>query len=138
MMDQVGVKLVKEALESMDQAVKESNDRKRSWVVKSKEDPKSLSTIFGDVAYERTYYKNKKTGEFCYLSDEMVGIQSHNRMDASLKAKLVEEACDMAYSKSGQKATEAITLTSQTVMNSIRELGGVRNDAVKVAHEKKQ
>jgi hypothetical protein len=137
MMDQIGVKLVKEALESMDQAVKESNDRKRSWVVKSKEDPKSLSTIFGDVAYERTYYKNKKTGEFCYLSDEMVGIQSHDRMDASLKAKLVEEACDMAYSKSGQKATEAITLTSQTVMNSIRELGGVRNDAVKVAHEKK-
>ncbi|WP_181793843.1 UPF0236 family transposase-like protein [Garciella nitratireducens] len=29
-----------------------------------------LSTIFGVVNYKRTYYKNKKTKEYAYLSDE--------------------------------------------------------------------
>ena len=32
-----------------------------------------------------------KTGEYSYLSDEAVGILPHDKLDASLKAKLVEE-----------------------------------------------
>lgn len=27
-----------------------------------------------EVSYKRTYYQNKKTGEYHYLSDELVGI----------------------------------------------------------------
>ena len=38
----------------------------------------------------------------------------------------------MPYSRSGEKATDAVSLTGQTVMNSIRELGKIENDAVKV------
>ena len=85
-----------------------------------------------------TYYKNKKTGEYSYLSDEAVGISAHDKLDASLKAKLIEEAVYMSYSKSGEKASETVTLTSQTVMNSIRELGSVDNDAVKIKQDKRK
>jgi hypothetical protein len=44
----------------------------------------------------------------------------------------------MSYSKSGEKASETVTLTSQTVMNSIRELGSVNNDAVKIKQDKRK
>ena len=53
MLDSIGTKLVAEALETLDQAVKNSSDRKRNWVVKSKEDAKKLATIFGEVSYKR-------------------------------------------------------------------------------------
>lgn len=132
MLDRVGVKLVAEALESLDQAVKNSLDRKRNWVVKSKADKKTLATIFGEVSYQRTYYQNKKSEEYCYLSDEIVGIKAHDKLDTSLKAKLIEEAINSPYRRSGEKAAEAVKLTSQTVMNSIRELGNIDNDAVEI------
>jgi hypothetical protein len=136
-LDDIGVTLVAEALETIDKAYKNSKDRKRYWTVKEKEAEKTLTTIFGQVRYKRTYYKNKKTGKYSYLSDEAVGISAHDKLDALLKAKLIEEAVYMPYSKSGEKASEAVTLTSQTVMNSIRELGSVNNDAVKIKQNKR-
>ena len=136
-LDDVGATLVAKALETIDQVYKNSKDRKRYWTVKEKAAKKTLTTIFGEVRYKRTYYKNKKTGEYSYLSDEAVGISAHDKLDASLKAKLIEEAVYMPYSKSGEKATETVTLTSQTVMNSIRELGRVDNDSVKTKLDKK-
>ncbi|NLC11473.1 MAG: hypothetical protein GX767_04380 [Firmicutes bacterium] len=136
-LDEIGTMLVAEALETVDEAYRSSKERKRSWNIKSKDNEKTLATIFGEVRYKRTYYQNKKTKEYCYLSDEAVGIEVHDRLDASLKAKLIEEAIFMPYSQSGKKATEAVSLTSQTVMNSIRELGSVENYAVEIKQGKK-
>jgi len=69
-LDDVGTRLCAEALEQMNEAYRRSPDRKRKWVVKSKADPNTLATIFGEVKYNRTYFQNKRTGEFAYLSDE--------------------------------------------------------------------
>ena len=67
----------------------------------------------------------------------MLGIESHDRMDLSFKAKLLENALDLSYSKSGKKASANIEVTDQTVMNPIRELGKIENSAVKINEEKK-
>lgn len=106
-------------------------------MVKSKEDAKNLATIFGEVSYKRTYYQNKKTGKYRYLSDELVGISAHDKLDMSLQARLIEEAINTPYRRSGEKAAEAVELTSPTVMNSIRKLGSVDNDAVPIKEKKK-
>lgn len=137
-LDEVGVDLVSGVLEEIDKRVKEDINRKQKWTVKSKDNTKSLGTIFGEVKYKRTYYENKKTGEYKYLSDEMLGILPHDRMDTSLKSKLVEEAIDSPYRKSGKKASESIDLTGQTVMNTIRELGPVENNAIPIKEKNKE
>ncbi len=59
-------------------------------------------------------------------------------MDTSLKAKLVEEAIDSPYRKSGVKANESIALTGQTVMNTIRELGPVSNNVIPIKEKSKE
>lgn len=137
MLDEVGKIIVADTLETINEIYRNSKERKRDWTIKEKANEKAYGTIFGEIRYERTYYQNKKTGEYSYLSDEAVGILPHDKLDASLKAKLVEEAVNMSYSKSGEKACEAIPLTSQTVMNSIRELGSIPNDAVGIKDEKR-
>ena len=137
-LDEVGTEIASGVLEEMDQRVKESENRKQNWIVKSKDNVKSLATIFGEVKYKRTYYQNKRTGKYRYLSDELLAIEAHDKMDTSLKAILIEEAIDSPYRKSGIKASESIDLTGQTVMNTIRELGPVANNSIPIKDKNRQ
>ena len=135
-MDQVGTVLAKEALEMMDSLVKCDSRRKQNWYVHEKSAPNTLATIFGEVHYQRTYYKHKTEKEYRYLSDELMGIDVYDKMDVSLKARLIEEAIDTPYARSGRKAAETLEISSQSVMNSIRELGPVSNNEVKISRPK--
>ena len=128
-LDQAGAALTVEALKMLDESVRNDKERKSKWYVKEKASPNTLATIFGEIHYNRTYYVHKKTGEFKYLSDEIVGIMPYDKMDLSLKAKLIDEAIETPYRRSGEKATEALEITGQSVMNSIRELGAIPNEA---------
>lgn len=98
--------------------------------------PNTLATIFGEVHYHRTYYKHKTEKDCRYLSDELVGIDAYDKMDVSLKAKLIEEAIDTPYARSGRKAAETIEISSQSVMNAIRELGPISSSEVKISRAK--
>jgi len=135
-LDNVGTILIVEALETLDSFVRSESRRKQSWYVHEKSAPNTLATIFGEVHYQRTYYKHKIEKEYRYLSDELFGINSYDKMDVSLKAKLIEEAVDTPYARSGRKAAESIELSSQSVMNAIRELGAVSSREVKITKAK--
>lgn len=135
-LDQAGAILAKEALEMMDSLVKCDSHRKQNWYVHEKAAPNTLATIFGEVHYHRTYYKHKTETEYRYLSDELMGIDAYDKMDVSLKAKLIEEAIDTPYARSGRKAAETLEISSQSVMNSIRELGPVKSSEVKIQRAK--
>jgi len=135
-LDHVGTILTKEALEMLDSLVKSDSRRKQNWSVHESKQPNTLATIFGEVNYQRTYYKHKTEKEHRHLSDELVGIDSYDKMDVSLKAKLIEEAIETPYARSGSKATEALEISSQSVMNAIRELGPVSNHEVKIPRAK--
>lgn len=126
-LNSVGVALVKEALEKASESVKSNSKRKADWYVKEKAASNTLATIFGEVNYQRTYYVHKRTGEFKYISDEMLGISAYDKMDLSLKAKLIDEAAETPYRRSGGKATDALEVSGQSVMNAIRELGSIGN-----------
>ncbi len=71
------------------------------------------------------------------MSDEAVGIEVHDKLDVSFKAKLVEEAIFMPYSRSGEAVSNTLSVTSQTVMNSIRELGRIDNKIPGIKQKKK-
>jgi hypothetical protein len=135
-LDQAGAILTKEALEMMDSLVKSDSRRKQNWYVHESKKPNTLATIFGEVNYQRTYYKHKRETEYRYLSDELMGIDAYDKMDVSLKAKLIEEAIETPYARSGRKATETLEISSQSVMNAIRELGPVSNDDVRITRSK--
>ena len=132
MLDEIGVEITVKALETVDKLIKENEERKRDWNVKNKGSEKSLATIFGEVKYKRTYYVNKRTNEYRYLSDEAVGIKANDRMDMLLESMLIEEAIDTPYRKSSKKISKNVILTGQTVMNTIRNLDTVSNQAASI------
>ncbi|NLK22141.1 MAG: hypothetical protein GX308_08750 [Epulopiscium sp.] len=130
MLNGIGTDLVKMALEMADEIVKESSSRKENWNVQRKADEKVLLTLFGEVNYKRTYYKHKHNKEYSYLSDEILCLSPHERMDASLEAELITKTTDLSYEKSGKRSATNLRISKQTVMNSIRNLGALDYDAL--------
>jgi len=94
--------------------------------------------VFGEVNYQRTYYKNKREGTYSYLSDELLGIESHARIDLSLQSELVGKALDISYEKSGKDIGKESEVSKQTVMNCIRRIGKVENSFAKLPCKKKK
>ncbi len=87
-LDEADVELIKGMLETVDDIVRESRNRKKmGYNIERRNEKKTLITIFSDVNYTRTYYRNKKDGSYAYLSDEALGIEPYDRMDLSFKGK---------------------------------------------------
>lgn len=118
--DELGVELVRFALESVDNELCNDSARKKSWSIDKKLQDKTLTTIFGDVHYQRTYFVSKFGKGYSHLCDRIFGIEPHERCDMNVKAKMVENAIDMSYEKSS-KVFES-KMSKQTVLNSIREI----------------
>ena len=137
-LDEVGAELVGKALEIVDEVVRETKNRKKEYYIQRREDPKTILTLFGEVKYSRTYYKNKKDGSYCYLSDDMVGIEPYDRMDLSFEANIVEKSLTLSYQKSGDMGSSNIGVSKQTVMNTIRKLGNLENNDVEIKQLKKK
>jgi len=121
--DRLGINIVKNVLENLDETIKKDEKGKKEWIVERK-DKKSIVTMLGMIEYKRTYYKSKKTGEYRYLLDEIVGISKHEKVDKEVKIKLVENAINMSYEESS-KITCPEKVSRQTVLNAIRQVGEV-------------
>jgi len=118
---QLGLDLIAETFESMDDELRESGFRKRNWVI-SRRDKTSLITSLGTVTYHKTLFKNKKTGVCAYLLDKVMGLESHARMTEDAQAQMLEEAVDSSYRKGGIRASLTDQVSKQTVKNKVHEL----------------
>ncbi len=118
---QLGLNMIKETFESMDEELRASGRRKSSWVI-SRRDETSLITSLGTVKYYKTLFKNKETGACEYLLDRIMGLESHVRMTEDAEAQMLEEAVDSSYRKGGMKASISDTVSKQTVKNKIHDL----------------
>lgn len=132
-----GTLMVGEALETLDRAVKESKDRKKNWHVEQINKENSIATTMGLVTYKRTYYTHKRTGEYAFLSDELVGIEPHQRKDLNIAAMLVGKATHKSYQQAADETSYCGIHSKTTVMNEIRKLGAIPNEAVAIDKTKR-
>lgn len=111
---QLGLNIIKEIFESMDDELRASGMRKSAWVI-VRRDETSLITSLGTVKYYKTLFKNKETGTGEYLLDRIMDLESHVRMTEDAEAQILEEAVDSSYRKGGMKASISDTVSKQTV-----------------------
>jgi hypothetical protein len=130
-LNEFGTELIAEAIEHYDQEIKNSEERKKEYNVDNSYN-KSLETIFGTVTYKKTIYKHKKTGETKALVDDFLNITSHMRKTRNLTARMINEAVETSYRKGGEHASEMATFSNQSVMNAIRDIGPIENEAAEV------
>ena len=107
-----------ETLEGMDQAMKDSLERKEAYVVEQCRQPKELLLPLGSICFHRTCYTSKKTGKSVYLLDEVIGIGSHQRVTMGAAAAILEETLESSYRKGGEHAS----LTEQVSRQAVKVL----------------
>ena len=88
-------------------------------VVERRGDVRQVVTQLGVVSYHRTYYANRNGG-YCYPIDQVVGLESYQRVSSGVGLGLVEAAREMSYTKASRVVTGS-QVSRQTVMWKIRE-----------------
>ena len=118
---ELALNIIQETLEDCDQMLRDSGRRKKQWEIIRK-DPKELITSLGSVHFEKTYFKNKETGERAYLLDRILHIEPHERLTEDAQAKLLEEAVQTSYRRGGEESSLTGTVSKETVKNKIHQL----------------
>lgn len=122
-MQELLCEIVKETIEEIDEAYRQDEERKKKYYIERKGDENTILTTCGEVNYQRTYFQSKETGEYEYLADKAFGITEHMRKSEDVSIKIIENAVDMSYRLSGEKATATGDIVSkQAVMKEIHSL----------------
>ena len=120
-MNQIGVALVEDFVENLDNSLKQHPARKEAWHIQRNKDEKILATTMGDIVLKRTYYKNKQSGQFTYLADNHLELAPHSRMDLGLEAEILEKAKDQSYQKTIDSFKNISIHSRTTVMNVVHK-----------------
>lgn len=117
----LGLEMIKESLESMNQMLRESPIRKKKWVVEA-HDTKQLTTSLGDVQFQKTLFTNRETGQSEYLLDRILGLSPNERLTEDAEARLLEEAVQTSYRRGGEEVSLGAEVSKQTVKNKLHQL----------------
>lgn len=119
---ELGLSIIAEEWENYDNWLRERKDIRPDWYI-VKRDKTTLLTSLGSVTYHKTLFKNKFTGERCYLLDRIMGLEKHTRMTEDAEAKILEEAVQTSYRRGGESVSiSEDVVSSETVMNKIHAL----------------
>lgn len=125
----LGLKMIQETLESMDEMLRKSPIRKKNWVIESRTS-KQLITYLGEVTFQKTLFTNKETGKSEYLLDRIAGFERNQRLTEDAEAHLLKEAVQTSYRRGGEESSLTASVGKQTVKNKIHRLEFPKNEDV--------
>ena len=119
----LGVSIITEEWESYDELLHKNKDLRPGWSVVRRDTGNKITTI-GTVPYTKTYFRNKVTGEYCYLVDRLLGFNTGERLTEDAVARILEEAVDSSYRKGGINVSidEDTLVTKEAVMDIVHDL----------------
>ena len=92
----------------------------------------------GEISFEKTLYKDKRTGERTYLLDRYLGIEEKSRMTEDAEAKILAEAVETSYRRGGEAVSITDKVSKSTVKNRIHGLNFPEILSDRALTEKKQ
>ncbi len=122
-------------INEINEFVKESPERAKNYHVQRNNDKRTLITRFGELKFERTYYKDIINNSYVYILDELLGIEKYERVEANLKGDILDKVVDVSYEKAAKLSTP-VPLTRETVKKIIRENGIIDNLELEVKEKK--
>lgn len=116
-----GTNLISEIYEKLDEEIRLSISRKKKWNIEKRNEVKELLDVMGPIKFKRTGYEDKKTGEYIYLLDKILGIDAHQRLTLGSAAQILEETVMSSYRRGGKRASMTEAASKQTVKKLVHE-----------------
>ncbi len=92
----LGLQMLKESLETIDQMFQESFLRWKPWTIKAYK-TKSLLTSQGEVMLQKALFQNKETKERVYLLDRILDLPLNQRLSENAMSQMLKEAVQTSY-----------------------------------------
>lgn len=120
---ELGKRILVETLEEVDSQVRNSSKRKnQGWVVDQKDVKKELITSLGAIYFNKTYFYNKKTKEYRFLVDDVIGLEKNEKLTPDAIANIYTEAVQTSYRKGGENVSIDTPVSKETVKNCLHEI----------------
>lgn len=120
-LNNLGLRMIQETLESMDEMLNTSAVRRKDWIVERHE-KKQIIVSLGVITFNKTLFKNRWSGKSEYLLDRIIGFSKHQRLSEDAQARLLKEAVQTSYRRGGEEASLMAGVSKQTVKNQIHKL----------------
>lgn len=82
-------------------------------------DSKTLISSVGDITFDSTYYLKKQDGSYHYLTEEILGLDAHERFTEEAEVILLTEALKTSYAEAAMALPSRQKITKTTVMNKV-------------------
>ena len=111
------IKVIKDIFESIDEQYKNSSNRKTFYIINKSNVSRTITTIFGEVQFMRTYYESKLDGSLHFILDEVLGLPKYDKYDPIVKAMATNTYAKSNLSLAGQIIGERLTNLSNLGIN---------------------
>ena len=87
---------------------------------------RTLITSVGDVVFDSTYFQSRNSGgEYHYLLEEMLGLDTHERFSEAAETAILTEALKTSYEEASKVIPSKSKITKTTVMNKVHGIADV-------------
>ena len=116
------LKILKAIIEKTDSLLLENKKLRKidRLTVQQRNVSRTFLTVFGALTYERTYYSylsEDGQARYAYLTDEVIGIESYERISKDLIAEILSDLDTLSYRKAA--GNHEGDITAQTVHNRL-------------------
>ena len=126
------------SLTAADEMIRHSSLRKKDYNIQRLDDRSLVSTV-GDIVFKHTLFKEKESGKYCYILDELLKLPEHERLTSMAEAKILNESEVYSYQHAAESlSTKNETITKTTVMNKIHAIEEVIPEAEPLPVEEKK
>ena len=101
--------VIKNTFEKIDEDYKNSSLRKDKYIINKSNVPRTITTIFGDLTFKRTYYQSKLDNSLHFLLDEELGLEKYDKYDHIVKGLAIDNAFNTNQKKAGEIIGKEIT-----------------------------
>lgn len=110
--NRVSINLVKdiivEVINEFDISYRNSSLKKQNYFVNKKNVPRTLTTIFGDITFFRTYYEHKSKNHRYFYIDDLLNLPKYDHYDPIVKGLCIRESFYSNQSQAGRIVGERI------------------------------
>ena len=91
-MNDVILQFLSSTFKAIDDYFKNSKERKKNFYISKSNVARTLITIFGELTFSRTLYKNKFTGEYYFYLDDILQLEPYKNYDPVVQAVMIRDA----------------------------------------------
>jgi len=118
------LKILENIIEQMDDALVKGAKalrKEQKITVKERHVKREIGTCLGTLTYYRTYFQ-LADGTYAYLLDQMIGVESYERIAKETVAEILQKAGEMSYAKAAAGTAISKQNRDITVLVALKEV----------------